>query len=151
MKVLASIYRALLFAAIAPTQTAYIIIDERTGERTVLWQRAGALRLSPDEILPADIINSRMLHIDGFDIDAAAHCRIHRAAEHNIPVSIDVDTVYPGFEAIIKKCRLSGCRFGVACQVDRRIGSLQGADRATSGIWNEGRGDDVGRLRFTGP
>ncbi len=30
-----------------PNQTAYIVIDERTGERTVLWQRADSLRLQP--------------------------------------------------------------------------------------------------------
>lgn len=84
-----------------PNQTAYIIIDERTGERTVLWQRAPALRLSPDEIRPADILSARMLHIDGFDIDAAA-CAASIARQHGIPVSIDVDTVYPGFESVLK-------------------------------------------------
>jgi sulfofructose kinase len=84
-----------------PNQTAYIIIDERTGERTVLWQRADGLRLSPDEIQEADISTARMLHIDGFDIDAAAHAAAI-ARKHNVPVSIDVDTVYPGFEAVLK-------------------------------------------------
>ncbi len=84
-----------------PNQTAYIIIDERTGERTVLWQRAGALRLASDEIQPADITGCRLLHIDGFDIDAAAYAA-SVARQHGIPVSIDVDTVYPGFEAVLK-------------------------------------------------
>ena len=84
-----------------PNQTAYIIIDERTGERTILWQRAGALRLAPDEIQPADIINSRMLHIDGFDIEAASYAA-SLARQHGVPVSIDVDTVYPGFEAVLR-------------------------------------------------
>jgi sulfofructose kinase len=84
-----------------PNQTAYIIIDERTGERTVLWQRAPGLRLSPGEINPSDIINARMLHLDGFDIEAAAHAA-GIARQHGIPVSIDVDTVYPGFEAVLK-------------------------------------------------
>ena len=84
-----------------PNQTAYIIIDERTGERTVLWQRAEGLRLAPDEIRPEDISNARLLHIDGFDIDAAAHAA-SIARQYGVPVSIDVDTVYPGFEAVLK-------------------------------------------------
>lgn len=84
-----------------PNQTAYIIIDERTGERTVLWQRAEGLRLTAAEIRPEDIINARMIHIDGFDIDAAAHAA-SIARQHGVPVSIDVDTVYPGFEAVLK-------------------------------------------------
>jgi sulfofructose kinase len=84
-----------------PNQTAYIVIDERTGERTVLWQRAACLRLQPSEIKPEDIASARMLHIDGYDIDAAAH-GAQIARRNNVPVSIDVDTIYPGFEAVLK-------------------------------------------------
>ncbi len=84
-----------------PNQTAYIIIDERTGERTVLWQRADGLKLLPEEIREADIASARMLHIDGFDIDASAYAS-ELARRNGIPVSIDVDTVYPGFEAVLK-------------------------------------------------
>jgi sulfofructose kinase len=84
-----------------PNQTAYIVIDERTGERTVLWQRGDCLRLKPEEIKDEDIATARMLHIDGYDIDAAAHAaRI--AHQNNVPVSIDVDTIYPGFESVLK-------------------------------------------------
>ncbi len=84
-----------------PNQTAYIVIDERTGERTVLWQRAECLRLRPGEIQAEDIAGARMLHIDGFDIDAAAHAA-QLARQNKVPVSIDVDTIYPGFEAVLK-------------------------------------------------
>ncbi|HEY3939615.1 MAG TPA: carbohydrate kinase family protein [Bryobacteraceae bacterium] len=84
-----------------PNQTAYIVIDERTGERTILWQRAPCLRLTPDEIRPEDIISARMLHIDGYDRDAAAHAA-HLARQHGVPVSLDVDSVYPGFDAVLQ-------------------------------------------------
>jgi sulfofructose kinase len=92
---------SVIVRANCPNQTAYIIIDERTGERTVLWQRAEGLRLLPGEINEADIVNARMLHIDGFDIAAAAHAA-SIARQHNVPVSIDVDTVYLGFEAVLR-------------------------------------------------
>ena len=84
-----------------PNQTAYIVIDERSGERTVLWQRADCLRLRPEEIKPEDIASARLLHIDGYDIDAAAHAS-QIAHQNNVPVSIDVDTIYPGFESVLK-------------------------------------------------
>jgi sulfofructose kinase len=84
-----------------PNQTAYILIDGSTGERTVLWHRADCLRLLPSEIREDDIRNSRMVHIDGYDIDAAAHAAA-TARKHRVPVSIDVDTVYPGFDAVLK-------------------------------------------------
>jgi sulfofructose kinase len=84
-----------------PNQTAYILIDQRTGERTVLWQRPPCLRLTPDDIKPQDITSARMLHIDGYDTEAAAKAaRIARKA--NIPVSVDVDTVYPRFEKVLE-------------------------------------------------
>jgi sulfofructose kinase len=92
---------SLIVRSDCANQTAYIIIDERTGERTVLWQRSDCLRLKPAEIKTEDIASARMLHIDGYDIDAAAHAA-KVAHENNVPVSIDVDTLYPGFESVLK-------------------------------------------------
>jgi sulfofructose kinase len=85
-----------------PNQTAYIIIDERTGERTVLWQRDNCLRLRPEDIHPEDVANSRLVHIDGYDIEAAAHAAGVARAK-GIPVSVDVDTVYAGFECVLRQ------------------------------------------------
>ena len=84
-----------------PNQTAYIIIDERNGERTVLWQRADCLRLQPSEIREQDITSARMLHIDGYDVEAAAYAA-GLARANGVPVSLDVDTIYPGFESVLK-------------------------------------------------
>ncbi|MFL6414317.1 MAG: carbohydrate kinase family protein [Bryobacteraceae bacterium] len=83
-----------------PNQTAYILIDGRTGERTVLWHRADCLRLLPEEIREEDIRNCRMLHIDGYDREAASRAAA-LARRHGVPVSIDVDSVYPGFDAVL--------------------------------------------------
>ncbi len=84
-----------------PNQTAFILIDQRTGERTVLWHRAKCLRLAASEIRPEDIANAKLLHIDGYDVDAAAHAA-SLARQQGIPVSLDVDTVYPGFDRVLK-------------------------------------------------
>ena len=53
-------------------QSAYIIIDRSTGERTVLWRRDECLKVRPDEITEEMIAGSRMLHIDGHDTPAVA-------------------------------------------------------------------------------
>jgi sulfofructose kinase len=83
-----------------PNQTAYILIDQTTGERTVLWERLDCLRLMPDEIRPEMITCARMLHIDGHDTAAVAHAaRIAR--KHGIPVTVDVDTIYHGFDQVL--------------------------------------------------
>ena len=51
-------------------QSAYIIIDRTTGERTVLWRRPECLRVSPEEISPEQITCARLSHIDGHDTPA---------------------------------------------------------------------------------
>ena len=81
-------------------QSAYIIIDQSTGERTVFWQRPDCLRLEPAEIEESMIVNSRLLHIDGHDTPAMEKAaRI--AHERGIPVTVDVDTIYQGFERVL--------------------------------------------------
>lgn len=84
-----------------PNQTAYILIDESTGERTILWQRQDCLRLTPAEISRDDIAASKLLHIDGYDLEAAAFAA-STARQLGIPVSLDVDTVYAGFESVLQ-------------------------------------------------
>jgi len=83
-----------------PNQSAYILIDQSTGERTVFWHRPEALKITPEEITPDQITCARLLHIDGHDTPAVAHAaRIAR--QHGIPVTVDVDTIYKGFEDVL--------------------------------------------------
>jgi sulfofructose kinase len=81
-------------------QSAYIVIDQSTGERTVFWNRPECLAITPDEIAEEQITCARLLHIDGHDTPAVARAaRIARGA--GIPVTVDVDTIYPGFENVL--------------------------------------------------
>jgi sulfofructose kinase len=83
-----------------PNQSAYIIIDRSTGERTVLWRRADCLRIDPEQIEPEQITCARLLHIDGHDTAAVARAA-SIAREHGIPVTVDVDTIYHGFDQVL--------------------------------------------------
>jgi sulfofructose kinase len=81
-------------------QTAYILIDQTSGERTVLWHRDPCLRIDAASLTVDKIACARLLHIDGHDTAA-----VSRAAEiarrHQIPVTVDVDTIYPGFDRVL--------------------------------------------------
>jgi sulfofructose kinase len=81
-------------------QSAYILVDQTSGERTVLWHRDDCLRINPDTLTTEKIACGRLLHIDGHDTPA-----VSRAAEiarrHQIPVTVDVDTIYPGFDRVL--------------------------------------------------
>jgi sugar/nucleoside kinase (ribokinase family) len=83
-----------------PNQTAYILIDRSTGERTVLWRRDDCLRLSDSAIREEKIACARMLHIDGHDTAAVSKAAAI-ARRHSIPVSVDVDTIYHGFDQVL--------------------------------------------------
>ena len=83
-----------------PNQSAYIVVDESTGERTIFWNRPDCLVISPAQITPDQITCARLLHIDGHDTPAVEHAaRMARGA--NIPVTVDVDTIYAGFERVL--------------------------------------------------
>jgi len=83
-----------------PNQSAYIIVDRSTGERTVLWRRDDCLRIDPEQIAEEQITGARLLHIDGHDTPAVAHAAAI-ARRHGIPVTVDVDTIYHGFEHVL--------------------------------------------------
>jgi sugar/nucleoside kinase (ribokinase family) len=83
-----------------PNQSAYIVIDRASGERTVFWSRPECLRISPEEITEDQIACASILHIDGHDTPAVEHAaRIARG--QGIPVTVDVDTIYPGFDRVL--------------------------------------------------
>src|ERR1700733_11059151 len=84
-----------------PNQTAYIIIDQSTGERTVLWSRPNCLRLEPKSITLEKIACARMLHIDGHDTPAVEQAA-GLARRQGIPVTFGVDTIYQGFDRVLE-------------------------------------------------
>jgi sulfofructose kinase len=83
-----------------PNQSAYILIDRSTGERTVLWRRPDCLRIAPEEITPEQITCARLLHIDGHDT-AAVERAARIAHKAGMPVTVDVDTIYHGFDRVL--------------------------------------------------
>jgi len=75
-----------------PNRHAVILIDERHGERVVLWDRDPQLALRRDEVPAALIAGARLVHVDDEDeaiaIDAA---RLARGA--GVPVTSDIDRI----------------------------------------------------------
>jgi sugar/nucleoside kinase (ribokinase family) len=84
----------------AESQTAFIIIDEATGERTILWNRDERLTIRADEVDFDLITSGRALLLDGHDVDASI-----RAAEFarraSVPTVLDIDNLYAGAEQLV--------------------------------------------------
>ncbi len=83
------------------SQTAFILVDEGSGERTILWKRDPRLELLPQEICRERVVRSKLLHVDGHDCGAAA-AAARWARDAGIPVLADLDNIYPEVEALLE-------------------------------------------------
>ncbi|HJY86289.1 MAG TPA: PfkB family carbohydrate kinase [Candidatus Acidoferrales bacterium] len=83
------------------SQVAFILVDGKTGERTILWKRDPRLTLRPEELCREWIVRARSLHVDGHDTRAAAEAA-RWAREAGIPVIADLDNLHPGVEALLE-------------------------------------------------
>lgn len=84
----------------ARTQIAFIVIDERSGERTVIWKRDEKLSYTPEEA-PVELVKkTKVFHATPHD--ALACARMARAArEAGAIVSIDIDNLFAGIEELL--------------------------------------------------
>jgi len=85
----------------ARSQSAFILVDETTGERTVLWVREPAIALRADDIKRDWFREARLLLVDGHDTAAATQAA-RWAREEGMMVVGDFDNRYPGVEELLE-------------------------------------------------
>lgn len=84
----------------AVTQIAFIVIDERNGERTVIWKRDPKLAYSGDEAPLEAARIGKILHFTPHDTEACI--RLAREAKsHGTIVSIDIDNFFEGIDELL--------------------------------------------------
>ena len=84
----------------ATNQLAFIIIDARTGERTIIWDRDERLSYRAGEA-PIDLASrGRVLHLDAHDPPACA-AMARAAREASAIVTADIDNVYQGVHDLL--------------------------------------------------
>jgi sugar/nucleoside kinase (ribokinase family) len=84
----------------ARTQIAFIVIDVRNGERTVIWQRDEKLAFTEDEAPVESAERARVLHFTPHDARACLRMA-KRAREAGTIVSIDIDNVFEGVDELL--------------------------------------------------
>lgn len=84
-----------------PSQIAYILVDESSGERTILWKRDPAMALRPGDLKREWISDARVLLVDGHDTEAATQAA-RWAEEERIPVVGDFDNLYLGVQDLLQ-------------------------------------------------
>jgi sulfofructose kinase len=84
----------------ADTQVAFIIIEEKTGERTIVWDRDERLSYRADEAPIEIATRGRVLHLDGSDPPACATmARAARTA--GAIITADVDDTFDGLSEFL--------------------------------------------------
>jgi len=83
------------------SQSAFILVDEPSGERTVLWKREPGIALETRDLKRSWISGASALLVDGHDTAAAARAA-RWAREDDCPVVADLDNRYPGVEELLQ-------------------------------------------------
>jgi sugar/nucleoside kinase (ribokinase family) len=84
----------------ARTQIAFIVIDARTGERTIMWDRDERLAYNANDA-PVELASrGRVLHLDAHDPKACARLA-GVARESGVIVSADIDNIYEGLPELL--------------------------------------------------
>jgi len=83
------------------SQSSFILVDETSGERTVLWKRDSQIALHPEDLCREWIIGARVLLVDGHDTAAARQAAMW-AKEGGAWVVGDFDNRYPGVEVLLE-------------------------------------------------
>lgn len=84
----------------ASNQLAFIFIDKRNGERTIVWDRDERLAYTAYEA-PVDFgMLGRVLHLDAHDPPACVRVAA-KAKESGTVTSADIDNVYAGVEELL--------------------------------------------------
>jgi sulfofructose kinase len=84
----------------ARNQVAFIIIDARNGERTIIWDRDERVSYRPDEAPVELAARGRVLHLDAHDPPACTRMAEAARAAGTI-VTADVDNVYEGLPELL--------------------------------------------------
>lgn len=83
------------------SQFSFILVDESSGERTVLWNRDPAIALRPKDLKREWLRGAAALLVDGHDTRAAAQAARWARAQ-KIPVVGDFDNRYPAVEVLLQ-------------------------------------------------
>lgn len=84
----------------ARTQIAFIIVDEKTGERTVIWKRDEKLRFTEEAVSEEIALAGKVLHFTPHDTRACIKLAKKARAAGTI-VSIDIDNIFEGIEDLL--------------------------------------------------
>ncbi len=86
----------------ATNRFAIVLVDARTGDRSVLWDRHPALTTDAADVSHETVTSGRLLLVDCHDAGAATRASTY-ARQAGIPTLIDVEKVRPGVGELLQQ------------------------------------------------
>jgi len=114
-------------------QLAMIMVDERDGERTILWHRPAELETRPEELTAAKVAAGRILLIDGHDTAGAARAA-DIAHEHGVLVVLDAESIKEGTDEVVARTDV----LLASREFPRRFTGEANLDTAFDVLWRAG-------------
>lgn len=84
----------------AKTQIGFIVIDEKSGERTVIWDRDEKLAYATEDAPTNAARRGKILHLTPHDAEACISMA-SAAKDGGALVSLDADNLFPGIERLL--------------------------------------------------
>lgn len=84
----------------ATNALSLILVDRRSGQRTVLWSRHPSLKMNAGDVSAEAVCSGRVLLVDCHETEAATEAAQY-ARGSGIPTVVDVEKVRPGIEALL--------------------------------------------------
>jgi sugar/nucleoside kinase (ribokinase family) len=85
----------------AKSQFAFILIDKRSGERTIIWDRDDRLKIHLHQLKKESVCAGKVLHLDTHEVEASIQAA-RWAKEEGIPVMLDAEKVKEGTAELLK-------------------------------------------------
>ena len=119
---------AALTRARARTRSAIVIVDDGSGERTVLWDRDPRLELRPADVPPGAPASGRVLLVDAEDVGASSAAAALARAAGAVTV-VDVEAVEPGIEDLLAHIDVMIVSEGFPEQMTGAVGTGEALER----------------------
>ncbi len=87
----------------ASSQFAVILVQDDSGERTILWERDARIRIRPEDLPLEEIRAARALLLDGHDVPPSV-AAARTAREAGVPVVLDAEKVQEGTFDLLAAC-----------------------------------------------
>ncbi len=87
----------------ASSQFAVILVEDGTGERTILWDRDARIRIRPGDLPVSEIRRARGLILDGHDVPASI-AAAGEARGAGVPVVLDAEKIQDGTLELLSLC-----------------------------------------------